>query len=99
MLDSYQDPFEDYKKRLAKKLARKAEQGKSPDLAKENKESDDVNWFGVKVGNTKQRPINHATSSGSEIGKYLNLKRSIEAPVAHEAKKQRTFGFGNFDQW
>ena len=91
----YQDPFEDYKQRLATKLARKNE---SEDAAKSGAASsgpkEDVNWFGVKVGSESST----ATEGGSGVGKYLNLKRpAASAPV--ESTKKRKLGFGNFDNF
>src|ERR1700721_1645550 len=51
--NSYQDPFEEYKTRLAKKLAKLAEAQAQSSLGekgpKGKKGSDDVNWVGVKV--------------------------------------------------
>ncbi|TRM66457.1 cyclophilin-like domain-containing protein [Schizophyllum amplum] len=45
----YQDPFEEYKTRLAKKLA-KREAAQQSSTEKKKPEGDDINWFGVKVG-------------------------------------------------
>ncbi|KAG8883640.1 Peptidyl-prolyl cis-trans isomerase cyp8, partial [Tulasnella sp. 403] len=102
---SYQDPFEDYKKRLAKKLEKQAA---GPTDAKPTR-ADDVNWFGEKIGK-----VGSATSAGSggSVGKYLGaaptgpLKRSA-APsitattdnVSEDKKKKRKLGFGDFDSW
>ena len=49
----YQDPFDEYKTRLAAKLARRAA-ADDPDQAKKlidskKKGGDDMNWFGEKV--------------------------------------------------
>jgi peptidyl-prolyl cis-trans isomerase-like protein 2 len=94
---SYQDPFEDYKTRLAKKLAKRAE-GETRGPVEEKK--DEVNWFGVKVGSD-----NSALASGEKgggVGKYLSLKRPpsfIETTAADDAKKKRRIGFGNFEGW
>ncbi|KAJ7492732.1 cyclophilin-like domain-containing protein [Mycena latifolia] len=97
----YQDPFEEYKTRLAKKLARRMEanQGNSGERAPEKKEGDDINWFGVKVG-SGDSAFNAATGGG--VGKYLNLKRPQEATTdygGNESKKKRKTGFGAFDNW
>ncbi|KAI0931894.1 hypothetical protein AcW1_000828 [Taiwanofungus camphoratus] len=48
----YQDPFEEYKSRQQKKLARKAEAEETARTRKatETRNSDNINWFGVKVG-------------------------------------------------
>lgn len=46
MFCRYQDPFEEYKTRLAAKLAKRAE---GPKVAKpEKKDEDGINWFGVR---------------------------------------------------
>lgn len=98
MSNSYQDPFEDYKKRLQKKLARKAEAEKNG-MPVDEKKKDDVNWFGVKVG----AEVSMQTQGGGGVGKYLNLKRPLEttksALVADDSKKKRRLGFGDFDAW
>ncbi|KAF7320082.1 Cyclophilin-type peptidyl-prolyl cis-trans isomerase [Mycena kentingensis (nom. inval.)] len=97
----YQDPFQDYKDRLAKKLARKkeAESGVGTSAAQQKKSGDDMNAFGVKLG-SGDAFFGAAREGG--VGKYLNLKRP-QAAVAEqgggEKKKQRTAGFGSFDNW
>ena len=99
---SYQDPFEDYKRREEKKRARKAETQVTRTKEAEEKAKDDINWFGVKVG------TDPATSTvGGGVGKYLNInaKRPME-PVSvsalgplEDGKKKRRIGFGNFEGW
>ena len=98
----YQDPFEDYKNRLAKKLAKRSEadqNGKAVTSGK--KDEDDVNWFGVKVG-TNSTAFG-AGSVGGGVGKYLNLKRPVEGNSAggtgEDGKKKRKIGFGEFEGW
>ncbi|EIN14110.1 cyclophilin-like protein [Punctularia strigosozonata HHB-11173 SS5] len=100
----YQDPFEDYKVRLAKKLAKKAEAAANPQAKadQEKKEGDDVNWFGVKVGQGPEHT--QGTEAAGGVGKYLNLgtKRNVDAADStgeEEGKKKRRIGFGNFDSW
>ena len=111
----YQDPFEDYKKRLAKKLARKAEAegggggGVDSERNKEKREGDDVNWFGVKLGADGAAGKKGGVGAAG-VGKYLNLntKRPLEATGGgvknvgvedDDGKKKRKIGFGNFDDW
>ncbi|KAJ7071139.1 cyclophilin-like domain-containing protein [Mycena amicta] len=91
----YQDPFQEYKDRLAKKLARKKE-AELGDTAAQKKEGDDMNAFGVKLGSGNS--VFGAAASGG-VGKYLNLKRPSEALGGSEKKKQRTTGFGSFEHW
>jgi len=94
----YKDPFEEYKQRLAKKLAHKTEQSNPSSAPKDNRKTDDINWFGVKVGNTDQ-PTTGTVATGG-VGKYINLKRPLETTaVPDDRKKQRKLGFGDFDQW
>jgi peptidyl-prolyl cis-trans isomerase-like protein 2 len=99
---SYQDPFEEYKTRLAKKLARRMEASQADSSGKvaQKKEGDDINWFGVKVG-TGDSAFGAATEGG--VGKYLNLKRPQEAVAdgggGDDSKKRRKVGFGTFDNW
>lgn len=97
---SYQDPFEVYKTRLAKKLAKRAE-GDTRVPVEEKK--DEVNWFGVKVGSDNSAPALGEKGNGG-VGKYLNLKRpqsSIELDItgADDTQKKRRIGFGNFEGW
>lgn len=104
VINSYQDPFDAYKTRLAKKLAKRAE-ADNPTKAQENtekKEGDDINWFGVKVG-TGDAAFGVGTIGGG-VGKYLNAKRPLEGnPVVvdegRDVKKKRKVGFGEFEGW
>lgn len=101
----YQDPFEDYKARLAKKLAKRAEGGQHPADKKnlEAKEGDDMNWFGLKLGSMAPT----TSGSGGGVGKYLNAssatsqKRPLDSPSisTSEEKKQKKIGFGDFSSW
>jgi len=98
----YQDPFEDYKTRLAKKLAKRAEAEESSRTQKvpEKKEGDDVNWFGLKLGLDAS---NGANGVGGGVGRYLNLKRSATAVTGsgapEETGKKRRLGFGDFENF
>ena len=97
----YQDPFEDYKTRHAKKLARRAEGTKMDEVAE--KEKDDVNWFGLKVG-SNSAAFGTGEAGGGGVGKYMsNLKRPVETPAAPMAadssQKKRKLGFGDFTGW
>ncbi|CAA7259947.1 unnamed protein product [Cyclocybe aegerita] len=95
----YQDPFENYKKRLANKLAKRAEADK-PGAALTEEKKDDVNWFGVKVGsNTSALDFGGPGTGG--VGKYLNLKRPLNVPGGggEDSKKKRKTGFGDFEGW
>lgn len=98
---SYQDPFEEYKTRLAKKLARRATAELDATTQQEpaKKDGDDMNWFGVKVGTTDSTLATNSVDVG--VGKYLNLKRPQQSGsgVGEESKKKRKIGFGDFDQW
>jgi len=63
------------------------------------KKTDDVNWFGVKIGSENSAPNGGGVNNGG-IGKYLNLKRPYEGPiVGEESKKKRKLGFGDFEGW
>ena len=118
----YADPFEDYKQRLARKLQAKAQESSSSTLAPtvpmssattpasgvaaSVKKRDDVNWFGVKLGEEKKGTSTSIGSEGAGVGKYLNLgapaagsKRSADAGGGDDTKKKRKLGFGNFEAW
>ncbi|KAG6896363.1 hypothetical protein C0992_008768 [Termitomyces sp. T32_za158] len=95
----YQDPFDDYKKRLANKLAKKAQSKEAnSDTSSQKKENDEINWFGVKVGSDSAS----VTGSG-DVGKYLNLKRPqvtmAGCGAVEEQRKKRKTGFGDFSGW
>jgi peptidyl-prolyl cis-trans isomerase-like protein 2 len=102
-LSSYQDPFDDYKARLAKKLAKQAEAqnpvSTQPATA-EKKPGDGMNWFGVKLGAEDATSTSGGGGSGlGGVGKYLNLKRPPQtAAVAEHPKKKKT-GFGEFENF
>lgn len=103
-LYSHQDPFEDYKVRLAKKLAKKAEAQSSTGTQQataEKKAGDGMNWFGVKLG--AESALDTTTTGGSVaggVGKYLNLKRPTQAAAATaESVKKRKLGFGEFENF
>ncbi|KIK07418.1 hypothetical protein K443DRAFT_2292 [Laccaria amethystina LaAM-08-1] len=98
----YQDPFEEYKKRLANKLAKRAEAERATNdqAGTQEKSRDDINWFGVKVG-TVNPTFSEEKTGGASVGKYL-LKRSqdaAEGSVLGEPKKKRKVGFGDFAGW
>jgi peptidyl-prolyl cis-trans isomerase-like protein 2 len=102
-LHSYQDPFEDYKVRLAKKLAKKAEAQSAASnqlTTVEKKPSDGINWFGVKIGTESAVSTARGESGLGGVGKYLNQKRPAQtaaAPVEHP--KKRKLGFGEFENF
>lgn len=98
----YQDPFEDYKARLARKLAHQSAQPHSQ-KQEDKGDKDEVNWFGVKVDGSNHSATKEATG---HVGKYVSLKRSaVETPESvsstarGEEKKKRKVGFGSFDSW
>jgi len=99
----HQDPFEVYKTRLARKLARRAEAQDNSNKPPEKTPGDDINWFGVKVGTGDSAFVGGSASTG--VGKYLGVKRSLDQAtpsipnVGDDAKKKRKIGFGNFDSW
>jgi len=72
---SYQDPFEEYKKRHEKKLARQAAaevNGSADGDQNFKKQKDNVNWFGLKVG-SNSAAFGTGESGAGGVGKYLNL--------------------------
>ncbi|EUC56374.1 peptidyl-prolyl cis-trans isomerase, cyclophilin-type protein [Rhizoctonia solani AG-3 Rhs1AP] len=92
----YQDPFEEYKARLARKLEH---QSQSADPKKRRAETleDSMTWFGQKVG---EQPKADVGQGG--VGKYLKLDAPVSAPKSaggDAGKKKRKLGFGNFDNW
>lgn len=100
---SYQDPFEDYKVRLAKKLAKKAEAQNSAgnqQATAEKKPGDGMNWFGVKLGTEIAHDTARGGSETGGVGKYLSLKRPAQTAVATvEHSKKRKLGFGDFENF
>jgi len=97
----YQDPFEAYKNRLAKKLAKRAEAEVTAKAPVPDKKADDINWFGVKIG-TGSAAFNPGTTGGG-VGKYLSTKRPLEGDVSdrkvQDDTKKRKIGFGEFEGW
>ena len=102
MLSSYQDPFEDYKVRLAKKHAKQAEAqkpvGTQPTTA-EKKPGDGMNWFGVKLGDEDATSTSGGGSGLRGVGKYLNLKRPPQTAAAAGHPKKKKIGFGEFENF
>lgn len=99
----YQDPFEDYKKRLAKKLAKRAESEQAGDKRAQKRDGDDINWFGIKVG-ADGKAGGPGGGVGGGVGKYLNTaKRPLGGGLSDiggdDAKKKRKIGFGDFEGW
>ncbi|KAF5313245.1 hypothetical protein D9619_002988 [Psilocybe cf. subviscida] len=96
----YQDPFEDYKKRLAKKLAKRAEQNTPGAQKATETKKDEINWFGVKIG-SEAAGLDLGGSNNDGVGRYLNMKRPLDAAVkaADDSKKKRKLGFGDFEGW
>ena len=103
---SYKDPFDEYKTRLAKKLAKRAEAEENAKSQKiPEKKGDDINWFGVRVGTNNAAFGDGATSGG--IGKYLKEsggKRRLDEALTErldgqEKKKKPKIGFSDFDAW
>ncbi|KAN0100524.1 Cyclophilin-like domain containing protein [Tylopilus felleus] len=98
----HQDPFETYKTRLAKKLARQAEASSEGLKESQKTPGDNVNWFGVKVGTRDESP---GSSPSVGVGKYLGNKRPLELDGVHkalpaeESKKKKRLGFGDFEGW
>ncbi|KAF9474094.1 cyclophilin-like protein [Pholiota conissans] len=105
----YQDPFEEYKKRLAKKLAKRSEGDKSAVSKTVEEEKDNINWFGVKIGSENPAfdfgggGAGTGTGTGTGgVGKYLSLKRPVEtvtSKLPEDSKKKRKVGFGDFEGW
>lgn len=95
----YQDPFEEYKARLAKKLARKAQANTAvpEEGQKQGSIDNDVNWFGVRVGTGSS--AFGSDDVGGAVGKYLSVKRPLVPALESDSKKKRKTGFGDFDGW
>ncbi|CAE7203310.1 unnamed protein product [Rhizoctonia solani] len=87
----YQDPFEEYKARLARKLEH---QSADPKKRRAETLEDSMTWFGQKVGEQKK-----AGGGEGGVGKYLKLDAPVTAVSGGEGKKKRKTGFGNFDNW
>ncbi|TFK77208.1 cyclophilin-like protein [Pluteus cervinus] len=95
----YQDPFEEYKTRQAKKLAKRAEAEQSGQ-DKSTGKKDDVNWFGVKVG-TGGSVFDGTKKAEGGVGKYLGSAKSLDRAdsIAERPAKKRKTGFGEFEGW
>jgi peptidyl-prolyl cis-trans isomerase-like 2 len=109
----HQDPFEEYKARLAKKLAKRTEaeanaksQTPAPKPQMQKKGQDDVNWFGVKVGTANA--ASGSSTVGGGVGKYMAAKKrppetdpaSTPMHLPETKQKKRKLGFSNdFEGW
>lgn len=107
-LYSYQDPFEEYKRRQEKRRARKvqAEEEAKTGVKAPKKDTDDMNWFGTKLGSGPDLSSGTGAGSAGGVGRYLNLKRPLDGapnPIgknpAEEGTKKRKLGFGDFEGW
>lgn len=79
-------------------MAKRAEKDNTS-ASVDEKEKDDVNWFGVKIGSGNS-VLNGGEAGSGGVGKYLNLKRPQEGSGAgEESKKKRKLGFGDFEGW
>ncbi|PVG03269.1 cyclophilin-like protein [Serendipita vermifera] len=100
----HQDPFEDYKTRLAKKLAHQAQSsamlGASQASQNQNDKTDTRNWFGESIKASENTTGPAGTSSG--VGKYLKRARepgTSEAVTSEAPSKKRKTGWGDFSGW
>lgn len=104
----HQDPFEDYKKRLARKLAHQSGESTASAPSEAEKRRTDIassgNWFGENIRDAS-RPSG-GSSGATGVGKYLNLKRPREVATvasgvvtADEPSKKRKVGWGDFSNW
>ncbi|KAG8818445.1 Peptidyl-prolyl cis-trans isomerase cyp8 [Serendipita sp. 401] len=102
------DPFEDYKQRLAKKLAHQAQESAllAPSAAKHKRTIADEsgNWFGeaIKGAAANTRGEGSGSGSGSGVGKYLKRAREDSASGTapqDEPSKKRKMGWGDFSGW
>ncbi|KAG8883682.1 Peptidyl-prolyl cis-trans isomerase cyp8 [Tulasnella sp. 332] len=90
----YQDPFEDYKKRLAKKqaaaedLASSPASGMSAGRKLSTQKEDNVNWFGERIGRDAVAAVSGKTGPvvGASVGKYLNAG-ATPAPTTGGVKR------------
>jgi peptidyl-prolyl cis-trans isomerase-like 2 len=100
---SHQDPFDDYKIRFAKKLAKKAEAQNSAgnqQTTAVKKPGDGMNWFGVKLGAEGAHGTAGGGSGTGGVGKYLRSKRPAQTVIAtEEHPKKRKLGFGDFENF
>jgi peptidyl-prolyl cis-trans isomerase-like protein 2 len=91
----YQDPFEEYKARLARKLEHQSQSGDPNKKRRAETLEDSMTWFGKKVGEEQK-----GGAGQGGVGKYLKLEAPVTAArSADEGKKKRKTGFGNFDNW
>ncbi|KIO20893.1 hypothetical protein M407DRAFT_132671 [Tulasnella calospora MUT 4182] len=107
----YQDPFEEYKKRVANKIQKQAETlSGSKSGSSGDKTKDKVNWFGEKIGESS-----NSGPKGGGVGKYLKSGGPPSATPSvigkrttavsdmgvgiDDKKKKRKMGFGDFESW
>lgn len=105
----YQDPFEEYKRRQETRRARKAQAEEEAKTGTKvpKKDTDDMNWFGTKLGTGPDLGSGTGgVGSTGGVGRYLNLKRPLDGvtkPIGgvpgEEGTKKRKLGFGDFEGW
>ncbi|KAG8834163.1 Peptidyl-prolyl cis-trans isomerase cyp8 [Serendipita sp. 399] len=96
------DPFEEYKQRLAKKLAHQAQESALlvPSMEKRKRAAaeESGNWFGEAIKGSTTTVGGGA--AGSSIGKYLKRTRDNSTLEAQEEpSKKRKVGWGDFSSW
>lgn len=106
-----QDPFEEYRKRLAAKVARQdqsEEAQRKRALAKEKRDKDRTTWLGTDLGaKGESKEVREARKRKLEddgVGKYVaqaKPKVPATAPLEFgiEKKKRKPGGFGDFSGW
>lgn len=108
-----QDPFEDYKVRLAARLARQDQSDEALRVRAEKKaerEKDRTTWLGTDLGakgeSTVVREERKRKADDEGVGKYLKAagtKSAVPkaAPLESgvEKKKRKAGGFGDFSGW
>ncbi|CAG8558318.1 11226_t:CDS:10 [Paraglomus occultum] len=98
------DPYEEYEKRLERKLLFESENAEKKNNPKEKSEKETTTWFGTQL----TRLADPSTNVSAGVGKYLkstSAKRTLEFedteadyPVEQEKKKTKSTGynFGDF---
>lgn len=73
----YKDPFDEFKTKLAKRLAREQQDRDSASAkakAKEERDKDRTTWFGTNLGEKGASPSNKQDVGSAIVGRYLNTE-------------------------
>lgn len=108
-VDIFDDPFDKYKERLAKRLQREKDDLDTAGQrrkVREAREKDRLTWFGTKLDEKGADVQGLGQEAVGGVGRYLaaatapgKRKEADETGAVDLAAKRKRKGFGNLDAW